>query len=64
MSTHCTECQSHRIRRSRRRGILESSLLAMIFIRPYRCLACDHRFFRWSLNANPSPQRSEPLRTP
>jgi predicted Zn-ribbon and HTH transcriptional regulator len=64
MSTNCPRCQSHRIHRSRRRGIFESRLLALLFIRPFRCLACDHRFFRWSLNGNPSPQRPETLRIP
>ena len=64
MPTNCPDCQSRRIHRSRRRGILESSLLAMLFIRPFRCLSCDHRFFRWSFNANPSSQRTEPQRTP
>jgi hypothetical protein len=63
MFIHCPECHGLRIHRSRRRGLLESRLFAMLFIRPFRCLACDHRFFRWSLNANPSPQPSEPLRT-
>lgn len=64
MSTHCPECQSQRIHRSRRRNILESGLFAMLFIRPFRCLACDHRFFRWSFNANPGSQRPDALRTP
>jgi predicted Zn-ribbon and HTH transcriptional regulator len=64
MSMNCPVCQSQRIRRSRRRGVLESRLLALLFIHPFRCLSCDHRFFRWSLNPNPSRQRPEALRMP
>jgi hypothetical protein len=64
MPTNCPECQSHRIRRSRRRGVLESRILAALFIRPFRCLACDRRFFRWSFIANHGSQRTEPLRLP
>jgi hypothetical protein len=61
MSTNCPVCQSHRIHRSKRRGILESRFLAVLFVCPFRCLKCDHRFFRWSLNANPSPVRTQTL---
>lgn len=64
MSSNCPECQSQRIHRSKRRGILETSLFAVLFIRPFRCLRCDLRFFRWSLSANPGSQRPLPLRLP
>jgi len=41
----CPKCQSKRIRRSKRRSIFERILLGLMFVRPYRCDTCDHRFF-------------------
>jgi len=32
--------------------MVEKGILAMIFVRPFRCENCDLRFFRWTLNAN------------
>src|SRR6267143_1574132 len=49
-SINCPYCQSQRIHRSKPKGVLESGLLAMIFVRPFRCEKCDSRFFssmRW-----------------
>jgi hypothetical protein len=57
----CPLCHSKRIHRSRRKGIIESGILAMIFVRPFRCERCDYRFFRWSLLANPNPSDSHLL---
>jgi predicted Zn-ribbon and HTH transcriptional regulator len=51
---NCPRCQSEHIRRSRRKGIIEKRILAMLFVRPFRCEACDYRFFRWSINVNPN----------
>jgi len=51
---NCPRCQSERIRRSRRKGIIERRILAMLFVRPFRCESCDLRFFRWSINVNPN----------
>ena len=51
----CPLCRSKRIHRSKRKGIIEQVILAMIFIKPFRCERCDYRFFRWSLSANPNP---------
>jgi len=53
----CPLCRSKRIHRSRRKGVMERVILAMIFIRPFRCERCDSRFFRRSLSANPDPAR-------
>ena len=53
----CPLCHSDRIRRSRRRGILERSLTTMIFLKPFRCLKCDSRFFRWTLSADTRASR-------
>jgi len=50
----CPNCDSARIHLSRRRGFLEKGILAMIFVRPFRCEKCDDRFFHWSFNANPT----------
>jgi len=56
MSIRCPCCQSHQIYRSRTKGILES-LMTRVFVRPYRCLDCDYRFFRWSLKVKPEADR-------
>lgn len=48
----CPLCHSKRIHRSKRRGIMERGILAMIFVRPFRCERCDFRFFRWSVTTN------------
>lgn len=50
----CPWCQSKHIHRSRRKGIIERRILAMLFVRPFRCEGCDNRFFRWSIPANPN----------
>jgi len=54
---HCPLCHSERIHQSRRKGIVERILLAMIFVRPLRCERCDYRFFRISLTANINASR-------
>jgi predicted Zn-ribbon and HTH transcriptional regulator len=58
VSIWCPDCQSDQIRRSRMRGIVEP-LLAFLLIRPYRCEACDYRFFRWSIRYKAKPIRVE-----
>ena len=54
----CPLCQSKRIHKSRRQGILERAILAMIYVRPFRCERCDFRFYRWSFNSNSNPSRT------
>jgi hypothetical protein len=44
---HCPECHSERIRRSKRRGIIERGLLTVVWLKPFRCADCNHRFFLW-----------------
>jgi|HubBroStandDraft_6_1064221.scaffolds.fasta_scaffold245818_3 predicted Zn-ribbon and HTH transcriptional regulator len=44
----CPECNGDHVHRSKPKGVLESYLLPILFIRPYRCDACDFRFFRFS----------------
>lgn len=41
----CPRCECKSIRRSHRVGFTERYLLRMSFIRPYRCLDCDRRFY-------------------
>jgi predicted Zn-ribbon and HTH transcriptional regulator len=53
----CPSCNNDRIRRSRRHGIVESWILAMILVRPFRCRRCGERFFAWSFRANPNAPR-------
>lgn len=43
---HCPRCGSDNIRRSRRRGSLESLLGRVSSLRPYRCGRCGERFLR------------------
>lgn len=42
----CPECGSNQIHRSRRRGVLEESVLPLASIVPFRCIECKARFFR------------------
>jgi len=51
---NCPRCHSERVRRSKRKGIIERRILAMLFIRPFRCGSCDYRFFRWSIPVDPN----------
>jgi hypothetical protein len=41
----CPCCQSKAVRRSKRRGVFESTLLSLIHVRPFRCMDCDRRFY-------------------
>jgi len=54
----CPLCRSGCIHQSRRKGIFEKTILAMIFVRPFRCERCDSRFFRWSFSTNPNAPRA------
>ena len=49
MPAHCPLCQSMKISKSRRRGLLETVVFTLIRVRPYRCESCDLRFFRWAV---------------
>jgi hypothetical protein len=58
----CPECESLQMHPSRRRGIVEKTILALFFVRPFRCERCDARFYRWSLSAiAPSSRHATPL---
>jgi hypothetical protein len=43
----CPACQGTRVYRSRRRGVLERRA-RLIRLAPYRCDACNHRFWRFT----------------
>jgi predicted Zn-ribbon and HTH transcriptional regulator len=60
MPSHCPLCQSKNISKSKRRGLLESLVLKLIHVRPYRCLNCDLRFFR---RAVPQGHKAPPIVT-
>ena len=45
-SPRCPACRSGCVRRSRRKGIVEKTLLTVAFVRPFRCVECGWRFFR------------------
>lgn len=45
MSVSCPHCHSKAIRRSMRRGMIESAILRLIPVRPFRCKDCDRRFY-------------------
>jgi hypothetical protein len=53
----CPECGSSWLHRSRCKGFVERTILAAIFVRPFRCLKCDARFYRWSPSTNPQASR-------
>lgn len=44
-SKYCPYCHSDDVRRSHRQGILEKSLGRVLSLYPYRCEACDGRYF-------------------
>jgi len=53
----CPYCSSDDIQRSRRKGVFEAILYTALHIKPYRCVACDGRHFRY----RPSHSSAHPL---
>ena len=51
----CPSCGSSAIRRSRRKGLLETLLRWVFFISPYRCQDCKYRHFRLSFHTSRHP---------
>lgn len=49
----CPRCASSVVHRSRRKGLLERTLFAALFVNPYRCESCDERYFRLRLPVHP-----------
>jgi len=44
----CPQCQSESCRRSRRQGFNDFAI-SILRMRPWRCRACDLRFFAWTV---------------
>lgn len=42
----CPHCGSSYVARSRKKGVLDF-VLSVFHIKPYRCLSCDHRHYRY-----------------
>lgn len=57
MRVSCPHCQSRVMRRSKRRGMFELSILSLVPVRPFRCMECDHRFY--GLTSQPDPIQSK-----
>ena len=57
-SPRCPACRSGCVRRSRRKGVLERTLLTAAFVRPFRCVECGWRFLRPSLRASFETQQA------
>jgi YgiT-type zinc finger domain-containing protein len=55
-SAHCPSCGSGEVRRSRRKGVVERSLLKVLGVRAYRCEECDERYFSMGRHHKPSDQ--------
>jgi len=53
----CPQCSSHSIRQSRRRGLWERAVCAVLQVLPFRCDACDYRYFRRSDSSHPRMRR-------
>ena len=55
----CPFCGGTRVVKSHRRGIVESALLRLVWLRPYRCIDCYTRFYRPPRPI--SPQQPDPV---
>ena len=49
---NCPKCHQKAARRSHRVGPLERFVLSAVAVRPYRCLGCDTRFYRYDRSAS------------
>lgn len=49
----CPLCNSEELHRSRRIGVIERTILTMLFLMPFRCEDCSARFLLWSFAARP-----------
>lgn len=43
----CPKCGSSYVSRSQRKGLFEFTLSSIFRMKPYRCLKCDYRHFRF-----------------
>jgi len=51
----CPACKSNNVRRSMRRGVLEILVLRLLLLRPYRCDACNYRYYSWVFSKRGAP---------
>jgi hypothetical protein len=56
----CPNCASASVRRSRRNGVIEKTLLKALALHPYRCEECDERYFRLGMRRE-SPEQPQTL---
>lgn len=56
----CPHCRSAEVRRSRRRGFVEHTILRALFLRPYRCQNCDGRHYGFKFAKKASDQLIDP----
>jgi len=56
----CPHCQSTSVRRSKRRGAFELSVLSLIPMRPFRCEDCDRRFYAFVSPTDGTHSETEP----
>lgn len=52
MSIYCPMCASRCVRRSKRQGLAEHTVLTALLVMPFRCVECGWRFFRLSFRRN------------
>jgi hypothetical protein len=45
LTLHCPACSCEDVRRSRRKNLLEYLMVAVFFLRPFRCEKCLYRFY-------------------
>ncbi len=45
LKRRCPECHGRNVRRSIRYGILDTWILPLFMLRPFRCDRCDRRYF-------------------
>ena len=43
----CPSCGSSHLARSHMKGIYEHLLRTVLHVRPYRCMSCDYRHYRY-----------------
>jgi hypothetical protein len=59
----CPNCASQGHYKSRRKGLLEHILHTVFFISPFRCTACDERYFRFRFLTPPHANKQHPHAT-
>jgi hypothetical protein len=55
----CPKCNSYDVRRSHRKGLLESLFLPLFLLRPFRCNACQSRHINFVFCRKASPEAGE-----